>query len=71
VRDGRVDIECSTTTRTLSRQAIVDFSLITFVDGGSILAKREGGGSRLLDFDGKRIAVITGTTTEKVYCARG
>jgi len=66
VRDGRVDIECSTTTWTLSPPAIVDFSLITFVDGGSILARRAGGGSRLLDFDGKRIAVITGTTTENV-----
>ena len=29
VRSGRVDIECSTTTWTLSRQAEVDFSLIT------------------------------------------
>src|SRR6185503_9198697 len=64
VRSGRVDIECSTTTWTLSRQKEVDFSLITFVDGGSILAKT-GSGGRLLDFDGKRIAVISGTTTEK------
>ena len=67
VRAGRVDIECSTTTWTLSRQKEVDFSLITFVDGGSILAKSGGAaGGRLLDFDGKRIAVISGTTTEKV-----
>jgi len=64
VRTGGVDIECSTTTWTLSRQSEVDFSLITFVDGGSILTKSAGG--RLLDFNGKRIAVITGTTTEKV-----
>jgi ABC-type amino acid transport substrate-binding protein len=66
VRSGRVDIECSTTTWTLSRQAEVDFSLITFVDGGSILTKGVGSGGRLIDFDGKRIAVIRGTTTEKV-----
>ena len=61
-----MDVECSTTTWTLSRQAEVDFSLITFVDGGSILAKSGAGGGRLLDFDGKRVAVISGTTTEKV-----
>jgi ABC-type amino acid transport substrate-binding protein len=61
-----VDLECSTTTWTLSRQAEVDFSLITFVDGGSILTRGGTGGGRLLDFDGKRVAVITGTTTEKV-----
>jgi len=66
VRTGRVDIECSTTTWTLSRQVEVDFSLITFVDGGSILTRSASGGGRLLDFDGKRVAVITGTTTEKV-----
>src|SRR6185436_3378072 len=66
VRTGRVDIECSTTTWTLSRQAEVDFSLITFVDGGSILTKSGTVGGRLLDFNGKRVAVITGTTTERV-----
>jgi len=66
VRSGRVDIECSTTTWTLSRQKDVDFSLITFVDGGSILARADAGVGRLSDFSGKRIAVITGTTTEKV-----
>src|SRR5579864_349937 len=37
VSKKRVDVECSTTSWTLSRQALVDFSLITFVDGGSIL----------------------------------
>ena len=66
VRSGRVDIECSTTTWTLTRQAELDFSLITFVDGGSILTRAESEAGRLGDFSGKRIAVITGTTTEKV-----
>jgi len=66
VRAKRVDIECSTTTWTLTRQAAVDFSLITFVDGGSILTRAESEAGRLGDFNGKRIAVITGTTTEKV-----
>jgi ABC-type amino acid transport substrate-binding protein len=65
VKSGRVDIECSTTTWTLSRQTDVDFSLITFVDGGSILTRVESEAGRLSDFSGKRIAVITGTTTEK------
>jgi ABC-type amino acid transport substrate-binding protein len=66
VKAGRVDIECSTTTWTLGRQAEVDFSLITFVDGGSILTRVESDVGRLSGFEGKRIAVITGTTTEKV-----
>src|SRR5688572_18762360 len=65
VRTGRVDIECSTTTWTLERQKEVDFSLITFVDGGSMLTRADAALGRLTDFEGKRVAVITGTTTEK------
>ena len=65
VRRGQVDIECSTTTWTLGRQALVDFSLVTFVDGASILSKADTEVSRLADYNGKRIAVIAGTTTEK------
>ena len=60
-----VDLECSTTTWTLSRQQLVDFSLVTFVDGGSVLVGAESSAGRLQDLGGKRIAVIRGTTTEK------
>lgn len=66
VKNGSVDIECSTTTWTLSRNASVDFSLITFVDGGSILARANTQYGRLQDFEGRRVAVISGTTTEKM-----
>jgi glutamate/aspartate transport system substrate-binding protein len=65
VRKGQVDLECSTTTWTLSRQQLVDFSLVTFVDGGSLLVKAASEAGRLADFEGKRIAVISGTTTER------
>jgi ABC-type amino acid transport substrate-binding protein len=65
VSTRRVDIECSTTTWTLSRQRNVDFSLITFVDGGSVLTKVGSGLGRLADLNGKRVAVIKGTTTEQ------
>ena len=65
VRTGKVDIECSTTTWTLERQKEVDFSLITFVDGASVLSRLAAPLSRLIDLQGKRVAVISGTTTEK------
>jgi len=65
VRDGRVDLECSTTTWTLTRQKDVDFSLITFVDGGSVMSRADRDLRRLADFRDKRIAVISGTTTDK------
>ena len=69
VRRGQVDLECSTTTWTLARQRLVDFSLVTFVDGGSILAKIDGPASRINDLAGKRIAVIQATTTERALRA--
>ena len=64
VRRGQVDLECSTSTWTLGRQRLVDFSLVTFLDGGSILTKLDNDTRRLADLGGKRVAVITGTTTE-------
>ena len=65
VRSRKVDVECSTATWTLTRQKLVDFSLITFVDGGSVLMKVDSSARKLGDFGGKRIAVIGGTTTER------
>ena len=64
VRKGQVDLECSTTTRTLARQQQVDFSLLTYVDGASILVRNDDKLMRLSDFAGKKLAVISGTTTE-------
>jgi ABC-type amino acid transport substrate-binding protein len=65
VRAGRIDIECGTTTWSFTRQKVVDFSLITFVDGASLLVTDASGIKRMLDAEGKRIAVIRGTTTER------
>jgi glutamate/aspartate transport system substrate-binding protein len=62
VRTGSVDLECGSTTNTLSRQEQVDFSLTTFVTGGSLLAL--AGTSLGSGLEGIRIAVIPGTTTE-------
>jgi glutamate/aspartate transport system substrate-binding protein len=69
VRKGQVDLECSTTTWTLSRQRQVDFSLVTFVDGGSLLVGAQSDIGQVKDLAGKRIAVISGTTTEKALRA--
>jgi ABC-type amino acid transport substrate-binding protein len=64
VRDRKVHVECGTTTWTLSRQEMVDFSLMTFVDGGTVLVRADTELLRLADLNGKRIAVVPGTTTE-------
>jgi glutamate/aspartate transport system substrate-binding protein len=65
VANGTVDLECGSTTNTLSRQQQVDFSSLTFVDGGSLLISTGSNIRRLTDIAGKRVAVIPGTTTEK------
>ena len=64
VNSGTVDIECGSTTKTLGRMAQVDFSVLTFLDGGSLLTLSEAKINRLTDVSGKRVAVIPGTTTE-------
>lgn len=63
VRDHRVDIECGTTTWTLSRQQEVDFSLMTFVDGATVLVRSASDLLRLADLQGKKVAVVPTTTT--------
>jgi ABC-type amino acid transport substrate-binding protein len=64
VASGKVDIECGTSTASLSRQQRVDFSLMTFVDGGGLLTKKDLPLRAVADLADKRIAVIPGTTTE-------
>jgi ABC-type amino acid transport substrate-binding protein len=66
VANGTIDLECGSTTNTLSRQEQVDFSYMTFVDGGSLLVSSNANINRLSDLAGKRVAVVPGTTTEKV-----
>lgn len=65
VAQGKVDIECSTTTASLSRQERVDFSLMTFVDGAGLLTTPAVNLRGPADLAGKRVAIIPGTTTEK------
>ena len=66
VANGTVDIECGVTTATLGRQQKVDFTLMTFIDGATIMVVEGAGIGGVADLAGKRIAVVTGTTTTKV-----
>ena len=66
VVNGTVDIECGSTTASLSRQEKVDFTLMTFVDGATLLTVEGTGVRTVADLAGKRIGVVTGTTTERV-----
>jgi len=63
VVDGKVDIECGSTTITLGRQEQVDFTLPTFVTGGSVLSLKKSGILDMSDLSGKKVGVGKDTTT--------
>jgi len=65
VESGKVDLECGTSTITLSRMQRVDFSLMTFVTGGTLVSSSKSPLLKIEDSVGRRIAVIKGATAEK------
>jgi len=65
VASGKVDIECGTSTMTLSRMEKVDFTNMTFVDGGSLLVKKGSAIRNIVSLVDESVAVIPGTTTER------
>ncbi|MDM0047376.1 amino acid ABC transporter substrate-binding protein [Variovorax dokdonensis] len=66
VKDGRVDIECGSTSRTLAREQQVDFSNAIWVESSSFIATVSSGMTKVADLNRKRVGVIPGTTTEQV-----
>jgi glutamate/aspartate transport system substrate-binding protein len=69
VVNGTVDLECGSTTNTLGRQATVDFSTLTFVDGASLLTRIGSNISSVAHLANRRVAVIPNTTTERALAA--
>ncbi len=64
LRDNKIDILCGSTTKTLSRGELVDFTQLTFVTGASLMTLKD---NRVVDSAGfaeKKIGVVKGTTTE-------
>lgn len=59
--ENKIDILCGSTTKTLSRSEIVDFTQLTFVTGASFMALK---GKKIRNnFEGKKIGVVRDTTT--------
>ena len=66
VENHDIDIECGATTMTLSRRERVDFTLMTFITGSAVLSRKDKAILVIDELDKKRVAVVTGTTTEDV-----
>jgi ABC-type amino acid transport substrate-binding protein len=64
IKTGKADLLCEPSTETLTRRAIVDFSIPTFVDGASLMIRTDGP-QDLQSMAGKKIGVLAGTTTEE------
>jgi ABC-type amino acid transport substrate-binding protein len=64
IESHAIDIECGTTTVTLSRRARVDFSLMTFITGAAVLSLNQHPINSIEELSGKTVAVIKHTTTE-------
>ncbi len=62
IADGRIDLLCGATTVTLERRETVDFSVLTFVTGATVLYRSDGAAS-FEALAGQRIGVRQGTTT--------
>ena len=66
VAKGQADMECGSSTVTLSRLRQVDFSSYIFVETTGVLTRTALGIRSLSELSGKRIAVVAGTTNETV-----
>ena len=67
--EGKIDLECGSTTNTRDRQKQVAFAYTTFVAGIKMLAKKASNVNSIEDLRGKSVVVTKGTTSEKIMKA--
>jgi glutamate/aspartate transport system substrate-binding protein len=63
VKDGAVDLLCSSTSDTAERREMVSFSKPIYFDGVGIAVRKKDGIASLDQLDGKQMVVIKTTTT--------
>lgn len=69
VADHTIDMECGSTTNTLSRQQQVDFSSIYFTTGTRVLTRKSVNAREIEDFRSKSVGVVGGSTNERAIKA--
>jgi glutamate/aspartate transport system substrate-binding protein len=67
--NGTIDIECGSTTNTLTRQKQVGFAPITFITGTKLLVKKSSKVKSYKDLRNKTVVVTQGTTNERIIKA--
>jgi glutamate/aspartate transport system substrate-binding protein len=66
VAGGKADLECGSSTVTLGRMKEVDFSNLIFVESTGVLVVAASNIHSFAEMAGKKIAVVSGTTNERV-----
>ena len=66
LRDNSIDILCGSTTKTLSRSELVDFTQLTFITGAAFLSLNSAKVEKFSDLKGKKVAGVKDTTTKNV-----
>jgi ABC-type amino acid transport substrate-binding protein len=62
ITDGKADMECGSTTVTLSRLKTVDFSSMVFAETTGVLVRSNVGINRFEDMAGKTIGIVPGSS---------
>jgi glutamate/aspartate transport system substrate-binding protein len=69
MENGTIDLECGSTTNTLTRQKQVAFAPTTFITGTKLVVKKSAKIKSYKDLKGKTVVVTQGTTNERVIKA--
>jgi glutamate/aspartate transport system substrate-binding protein len=69
IANNTIDLECGSTTNTLSRGKQVDYLTTTFVTGSKIAVRADSGVTEIEDLKGKRVVTAAGSTNERVAAA--
>jgi len=64
--NGTIDLECGSTTNTLTRQKQVGFAPVTFITGTKLLVKKSSKIKSYKDLRNKTVVVTQGTTNERI-----
>jgi len=64
LQQGHVDLLAASLTHNKEREAVIDFSLTTFVTGQKVLVKADSGIQNLAALSGKKVVTIKGGTQE-------
>ena len=67
--NGTIDMECGSTTNTLTRQKQVGFAPVTFITGTKLLVKKSSKIKSYKDLRNKTVVVTQGTTNERIIKA--